>query len=115
MAYEQGEKLYNRAIMESENMNLDEVYDALDLFNNASKIAFAEVDLEMEARCEAQLGMIFEKALKKEDKAMLHYNNMVRLEVAMRPKDITRTDWYKKAKKAKDTIAENRRLAEEAA
>ena len=40
-------------------MNMDEVYDALDSFSNASKLAFEHEDLEMEARCEAWIGKIY--------------------------------------------------------
>ena len=45
---------------------MDEVYDALDSFGNASKLAFEHDDTEMEARCEAWIGKIYHKALKKE-------------------------------------------------
>ena len=38
---------------------MDEVYDALDSFGNASKLAFEHDDLEMEARCEAWIGKIY--------------------------------------------------------
>jgi len=58
---------------------MDEVYDALDSYGSASKIAFEHQDLEMEARCEAEIGKIYNKALKKESKAMSHFNNVVRL------------------------------------
>ena len=83
---------------------MDEVYDALDLFTNASKVAFAQNDLELEARCEAWLGKIYDKALKKESKALSHYSNVVRLAVTMKPKDVTGTEWYREAKQAKDAI-----------
>lgn len=39
--YIQGEIIFESAIMGSENLNMDGVYDALDLFGNASKVAFA--------------------------------------------------------------------------
>ena len=68
----------------------------------------------MEARCEAKLGKIYTVALKKEDKAVSHFINVVRLGMAMKPKDITTTKWYKEAKAAKDAITERRRLEEEA-
>ena len=71
---------------------MDEIYDALDSFGNASKLAFEHEDLEMEAQCEAWLGKIYNKALKKESKAMSHFNNVVRLANTLRPRDVTQTD-----------------------
>jgi len=38
---------------------MDEIYDALDSFGNASKLAF-DLDIELEARCEAWIGKIYE-------------------------------------------------------
>ena len=87
----QGEDIFTSATRVSENLNMDEVYDALDLFSNASKVAFAQNDVELEARCEAWLGKIYEKALKKETKAMGHYSNVIRLAVTLRDgTDVTR-------------------------
>ena len=59
--------------------------------------------------------MIYNLALKKEDKAVAHFINVLRLGMAMRPKDVTNLKWYKDAKAAKDAISERRRLQEEAA
>lgn len=69
----QGEQTFKNATLVEENLNMDEVMDSLDLFNNASKVAFVQDDLELEARCEAWIGKLYEKALKKESKAMTHY------------------------------------------
>ena len=66
----QGETAFNNATQVEENLNMDYIYDSLDLFNNASKIAFAQSDTELEARCEVWLGKIYDKALKKESKAV---------------------------------------------
>lgn len=35
---------------------MDDIYDALDSFGNASKLAFEHEDIEMEAKCEASIG-----------------------------------------------------------
>ena len=45
---------------------------------------------------------------------MNHYSNVVRLAVAMKPKDVTNQVWYKDAKKARETIQQRRKLEEEA-
>ena len=90
IAFMQGMDTFTSATRVSEDLNMDEVYDALDLFSNASKVAFAQDDVELEARCEAWLGKIYEKALKKESKAVGHYSNVVRLAVTMRDgRDVT--------------------------
>ena len=90
IAFMQGMDTFTSATRVSEDLNMDEVYDALDLFSNASKVAFAQEDVELEARCEAWLGKIYEKALKKESKAVGHYSNVVRLAVTMRDgRDVT--------------------------
>ena len=94
---------------------MDEVYDAMDSISLASKIAFAQDDIELEARSEAELGYILHKGLKQESKAMVHYHNMVRLVSARKPKDLTDEPWFKKGKEAMNGIQEKRRLEEEAA
>ena len=94
---------------------MDEVYDALDFFFNASKIAFAQDDLELEARCEAQLGKLYNMALKNENKAMRHYTNVIRLSSGMIQIRVQNTEWYKEAKKIKEAIQTRRQLEEEAA
>ena len=43
---------------------MDEVYDAIDSISMASKIFFAQQDIELEARSEAELGYILHKGLK---------------------------------------------------
>ena len=116
IAFMQGMDTFTSATRVSEDLNMDEVYDALDLFSNASKVAFAQDDVELEARCEAWLGKIYEKALKKESKAVGHYSNVVRLAVTMRDgRDVTGSQWYKDAKAAKEAIQSRRQLEEEAA
>ena len=40
--YIQGEKVFEKGIRGAESLNMDDIYDALDLFGNASKIAFAQ-------------------------------------------------------------------------
>lgn len=41
--------MFEHATQEEENLNMDEIYDALDQFGNASKLAFEHEDIEMEA------------------------------------------------------------------
>ena len=110
-----GERTFQHATQVEENLNMDELYDALDSFSAAQKLAFEHQDLELEAKCEAWLGKIYEKALKKESKAMTHYNSVLRLANTLKPRDVTQEAWFKEAKASIDKIREQRRLAEEAA
>ena len=111
---QQGEEFFQHATQIEENLNMDEVYDALDSFNHASKIAFEHNDIELEAKCEAWLGKIYAKCLKKDSKAMTHYNNVVRLANSLKPRDVTKTQWYKDSKTGLDKIREAREREEEA-
>ena len=101
-----GERTFQHATQVEENLNMDELYDALDSFSAAQKLAFEHQDLELEAKCEAWLGKIYEKALKKESKAMTHYNSVLRLANTLKPRDVTQEAWFKEAKASIDKIRE---------
>ena len=49
MEFLSGQRIFEHATLEEENLNMDEIYDALDSFGNASKLAFEHEDIEMEA------------------------------------------------------------------
>lgn len=115
MEFLAGIRMFEHATLVEEDLNMDEVYDALDSFGGASKIAFEHQDLELEARCETWIGKIYDKALKKESKAMTHYNNVIRLAESLKPRDVSREPWFKEAKLRLTTIRDKRRLDEEAA
>lgn len=110
-----GERTFCHATQVEENLNMDEVYDAMDHFSSASKMAFEHDDMELEARCEAWLGKLYNNSLKKESKAMTHFNNMIRLSNALKPKDITKESWFTAAQSELKAIQEKRQLEEEAA
>ena len=82
---------------------MDEIYDAIDSFNAASKLAFEHEDTELEARCEAWIGKIYDKGLKKEAKAMAHYNNVIRLANSLQ-RSLANLPWFEEARKAHETI-----------
>ena len=115
MEFLAGVRTFTHATQVEEDLNMDEVYDALDSFGAASKIAFAESDIELEARCESWIGKIYHKALKKDAKAMSHFNSVIRLANSLRPRDVTQEEWYKFSKETLDAVREKRRLEEEAA
>lgn len=57
---------------------MDCVYDSLDAFNRAGKLAFG-VDMELEAISEGLIGKVWYKALKNNHKARPHLYDCVRL------------------------------------
>ena len=90
----QGQKNFSAAIFDSENLDVDTLYDAIDNCNNAQKIAFDNGDTELEARCEAFVGKILYQGLKKLVKAKRHLSNTVRLENTLRPRNCSGEEWF---------------------
>jgi hypothetical protein len=78
-------------------MDMAYVEDALDCYNSAARCA-SQVDVELEVECEAALGKIYYKVLKRLEKAKFHYSNCVRLaNIIYRPdKPITEEAWYQR-------------------
>ena len=60
MEFLAGERTFDHAVRVEEYINMDEIYDALDSFGNASSLAFDQHDIELEARCEAWIGKIYQ-------------------------------------------------------
>ena len=50
--------------MDAEVMDMEGIYDSLDSYNTAGKLAFDNKDTELEARSEAAIGKIWYKAIK---------------------------------------------------
>ena len=55
---DKGEQMYQTALMNSENVDMDLVYDAIDSFKRASSLSY-EFDAEIEAKSCALLGKVF--------------------------------------------------------
>ena len=90
----QGQKFFNDAVFDSENLEIDIIYDAIDCCGNAQKIAFESQDTEIETRCEAFMGKIFFKGLKNLKKAKTHLSNAIRLENTLRPRNCVSEPWF---------------------
>ena len=88
------QNFFNEALFDSENLDMDIIYDSIDCSNAAQKIAFEHHDTELEVRCEAYLGKIYYMGLKKRDKAKKHLSNTIRLENTLRPKSFQNEDWF---------------------
>ena len=84
--------------MESESLDKDAVYDALDTFTRASSLAEG-VDIELEAAAKALIGKVLYKLLAKPEKAKRHLYDSVLLANSLYPKVVTEEAWYKLASK----------------
>lgn len=60
----EGKRCFNRGLMDAEVMDMEGIYDSLDSYNTAGKLAFDNKDTELEARSEAAIGKIWYKAIK---------------------------------------------------
>lgn len=90
---------------------MDALYAALDAYHLAINLA-KQKDIELEAICCSHIGKIFYKALKKKDKARTYFYDAVRIGMTLRPKDVTKEAWYKKAEMWLDEIRQAELLAE---
>ena len=78
-------------------MDMDLVYDALDAFNLAGRLALKHKDTELEAISEAHLGNLWCKALKNDKRAKTHLYNSVRLANTLYPRDVHSMSWFTRA------------------
>ena len=92
------EKLFQGAIFNSEELDMEDCTSALDCVNHAVKLTF-ERDTEVEAQCEAFAGKIYYKGLVNLIKAKFHLTNCVKLSQLLKPKDVSQEAWYLKASK----------------
>ena len=92
-----GERCLTRGIYESEAMDMDLVYEALDAFNLAGRLALKHQDTELEAISEAHLGNLWSKALKNDKRAKVHLYNCVRVANTLYPRDVQSMPWYNRA------------------
>jgi len=75
---------------------LDVVFNCVDRYKEASLLA-REHSLESEAIASCRLGVIFHKILKNRKKAEDYYAKCLHLANALKPRDLTRSNWYKEA------------------
>ena len=90
----QGNEFFSDAVFDSENLDIDGIYDSLDCCGNSQKMAFEMRDTELEARCEAFIGRIYYKGLKKLPQAKRHMSNSIRLENTLRPRNCSGEAWF---------------------
>jgi hypothetical protein len=72
---------------------MDFVTDAIDAINHAGKLAH-EVDMEIEAISEANLGNIYFMCLKDNQRARTHLYNSLKLSNTLYPKLVDQEPWF---------------------
>lgn len=92
-----GERCLTKGIYEAESMDMDLVYDALDAFNLAGRLALKHKDTELEAISEANLGNLWCKALKNDKRAKVHLYNCVRVANTLFPRNVQSMPWFNRA------------------
>lgn len=86
--FSQGQKHWNKAVFEAEQLDMDEVFNALDCYKNAVNLAMG-VDIELEAMASHFLGKIHYKGLRNLAKAKKHYTDSLRLAHTLYPRDVS--------------------------
>lgn len=109
----EGQKYFMEAIFDSENLDVDGLYDALDCCGNAQKMAFELKDTELEAHSEAYIGRIYFKGLRKFSQAKKHMTNSILLEKTLRPRDCSGESWFQLCKQHLQAVQELLQKAEQ--
>lgn len=102
-------KLFSEAIEEDESINMEIIYDSLDVYRIAlQQTNFLNTknkpDVELEAILCSKLGYIFFKIFKNYSKAKSFLNQAVSLGLSLYPKNISSERWYIKATTALQDI-----------
>ncbi len=102
-------KLFSTAINEDESIDMELIYDSLDIYRLAYQQTYFlntknQPDVELEAIVSAKLGYIFFKVFKSYEKARTFLNQCIRLGISLYPKVVTHERWYIKATSALQEI-----------
>jgi hypothetical protein len=84
---------WKKAVWDSDNINMDLMYDALDCYNDARNLIH-EVDPEIEAVVSAHLGRIYYKGIRNDEKAKKYYLDSLRLLETLKPKTFNEHKWH---------------------
>lgn len=96
---EQGDRLFDDCVMQSEMLNMEMVWNILDIYK-ASELQSRNVDIENEAIALSRQGRLFSKILNLRSKAHTYYMASFELATALHPKDMTNCDWFRECKMA---------------
>ena len=95
LARQKGDKLWEEATCENENIQMELVWDAVDCYVQSIVLSRGKC-LENEAMTHSQLGRLYE-LLVMNVKSREHYKLTVDLVVAMEPRNFNSHSWYKQA------------------
>ena len=93
----------NKAVLDKENVDMDLMHDALDLYNDARNASHL-VDPENEAVVAAHIGHIYYQGLKNSEKAWKYYCDCLRLLETIKPKTFNDKKWHQNMMKNMDEI-----------
>ena len=95
MARQKGDALWASAVGDKGALDMDLVWAAVDSYRQAI-LNSREKCLESEAMSHCKLGQLY-KSLRNRQKSREHFQTTVDLELQLRPKNLTHTDWHKSA------------------
>lgn len=106
--------LLARSLNDSEELDMDFVYHALDTYRQSILLVRGR-DLECEAICLSKIGYIHYKVLKDDKRAGDCFTKCLEIATAMKPRDFTNRKWHKKAFDGLNKIQAKRAREDDAA
>ncbi|KAG2501432.1 hypothetical protein HYH03_001215 [Edaphochlamys debaryana] len=103
-----------RVLREGEELSTDGVHVVGDGYKEALVLARGH-DLEAEARAHAALGGLYARVWKMADVGLVHYKRVLELAVALMPRVVSDTPWYREARDAVLKAQQAQTQVEEAA
>lgn len=94
---EQADILFDTYVMQSEELDFENVWNILDMYK-AAEIHSRNIDIENEAIAISRQGRIFYRILKLQSKAHTYYRASFDLAATLYPRDMNNCDWFKECK-----------------
>lgn len=107
-----GKALYAKTIYENEEIDIEQVYNIIDLFKESISYGGGK-DLELEGKSLSNLGKIFYLIFKNIEKASSYFRTAISYGLALRPKIVDHKKWFKEAEKYLKEIQEKKNQSEE--
>ncbi|XP_060065099.1 uncharacterized protein LOC132545430 [Ylistrum balloti] len=92
-----GDNLFKQAIEQTDDVNMDMIWDVVDWYKVAVLRTRERTEKEQEAIATSRLGRLYEKVLKMKEKAKDYMMRSVQLAHSMQPRVFTSEDWFKEA------------------
>ncbi|XP_028392853.1 uncharacterized protein LOC114517357 [Dendronephthya gigantea] len=91
-----GDKLFDKVLLEEDNLNVDMVWEVVDWYKRAILLT-REKDVEFEAIGHSRLGRVYDQVLKLKNKAKENFMRCLELVNSMYPRVFTTEKWYQEA------------------